>query len=299
MATLPSLSDLQTRLQELQTQCQEKIGEVEDIECALADTRSAPRSDTTEAELDALEGQLEQAVAAYDTLTARSQRIRSMVELVQPLVSSSPAPTASAPVSGHSDYDQAPPPAQAHYMPLFQQPPRRPDTLPLFRGPAPRGIADPHDFMDKFEASCTANWVPFEVWASLLVDPVCVQEMRFVRSIAQPGQPWPELRRLFLEHYYSSHIESARLTELMNFTLRHDESVQDFGDRFVNLMEKCLLNASDEGYKQLFTLKLKPHYVYLWTAVLQFKVANPYCTILDLVSVAAEHASALGPHAQD
>ncbi|KAE8879603.1 hypothetical protein PF005_g19841 [Phytophthora fragariae] len=270
MATLPSLSDLQTRLQELLTQCQEKIGEVEGIERAVADTRSGPRSDTIEAELEALEGQLKQAVADYDSLMARAQRIRSMVELMRPVVTSAPAPTAPAPVSGHPGYGQAPPPAQAHYIPPFQQRPRRSDTLPLFRGPAPRGIADPHDFMDKFEASCTANWVPFEFWASLLVDSVRVQEMHFVRSIAQPGQPWPELRRLFLEHYYSPHIESARLTELMSCTLRRVESVQDFGDRFVSLMEKCHLDASDEGYKQLFTLKLKPHNVYLWTAVLQF-----------------------------
>ncbi|KAE8991257.1 hypothetical protein PR001_g21277 [Phytophthora rubi] len=85
----------------------------------------------------------------------------------------------------------------------------------------------------------------------------------------------------------------------MSCTLRRVESVQDFGDRFVSLMEKCHLDASDEGYKQLFTLKLKPHNVYLWTAVLQFKVANPYCTILELVSVAAEHASALGLYVQD
>ncbi|KAE8969368.1 hypothetical protein PF011_g26834 [Phytophthora fragariae] len=184
-------------------------------------------------------------------------------------------------------------------MPLFQQRSRRPDTLSLIRGPTPRGIADPHDSIDKFEASCTANWVPFEFWASLLVDFVRLQEMRFVRLIAQPGQPCPELRRLFLEHYYSSHIESSRLTELMSCMLRRDKSVQDFGDRFVNLMEKCHVDASDEGYKEQFTLKLKPHNVYLWTAVLQFKVANPYSTILDLVSVRNEHASALGLHAQD
>ncbi|GMF26142.1 unnamed protein product [Phytophthora fragariaefolia] len=141
-------------------------------------------------------------------------------------------------------------------MPPFQQRPRRPDTLPLFRGPATRRIADPHDFMDKFEATCMANCVPFEFWASLLVDSVRVQEMRFVRSIAQHGQPWTELRMLFLEHYYSPPIESARMTELMSCTRRHDESVHDFGDRFVNLKEKCHLNASDEGYKQRFTLKL-------------------------------------------
>lgn len=63
---------------------------------------------------------------------------------------------------------------------------------------------------------------------------------------------WGEVKKLFLSHFESPLIKEQLLTEFMCIGMKPKESVQQYGDRFLNLMRRTVRDDSDETLIPVF-----------------------------------------------
>lgn len=124
-------------------------------------------------------------------------------------------------------------------------------VLPKFRGTSRDSIQDPFDFIDQCDSLFEAHYVPVERWVTVLLTALSASDRQWAKQHIV-GKEWEEAKRLFLAHFESPLLKENLLAELMSIAIRPKENVQQYGDRFLNLMRRTGRTDSDETLIPVF-----------------------------------------------
>ncbi len=118
-------------------------------------------------------------------------------------------------------------------------------TLPSFRGTEKGAIDDAFDFLDKCKYIFEANLVPKDRWLPALLTTLTSGDRQWAAANLK-NLPWEKVETEFLNHFESPVIRDQLLTELMSVIIKKNETIQQYGDRFTNLMRRTGRADDDE-----------------------------------------------------
>lgn len=129
---------------------------------------------------------------------------------------------------------------------------RLPSNLPVFGGDSPNAIAEAEEFLLAFESRLFAHRIPEEEFSRALLGSVLPQDAPWVAdNISRRELPWEDACAVFLEHFVQPHMLAARRSEFRAISMKPQEEVCAFCDRFLRLAVLARIDDADLGLIRL------------------------------------------------
>ena len=165
-----------------------------------------------------------------------------------------------------------------------------PANLPLFRTGNSDAFNEATPFLDQLARVLRAHQVCETRWLSIL--PLCLsaEAAEWVEHAISPlNQDWSCARKAFLKHFEPAAWQHRAIVELMTMKMRRAESVQEFSDRFTQLIRKAGEEEHDPKLIEKYWLSLPAN---LRADVASSRIHSPPATVCDIIELALMHDAA-------
>lgn len=108
-------------------------------------------------------------------------------------------------------------------------------VLPQFRGEEQTAIKYANEFLREAKSLLEDNKVPVNEWLSAILNAMTNTDRQWAVQNLR-GRPWASIERAFLNHFEPPALRDQLIRDLMAISIKEKESVQEYSDRFIDLM---------------------------------------------------------------
>jgi len=136
---------------------------------------------------------------------------------------------------------------------------RIPNKLPLFRSKDKKGIQDVTEWCVEFRAICDMYEVPEDKLYKLVAPSLNPNDRNwYLNWLEEQERPsWETIVSTFEAHFGDAFVRTKYLTDLQEIKMKSNETVQEYSDKFTELVRRLKMNERSDDLKEKFLRGLR------------------------------------------